>query len=187
MHNNSNSEARADQFPAGLRAELVKFVRRKFYSRPDIASMAEDIVQEAFLALCHSMGAATAPEAGADKRNFGYLSVVCLRIGYKYFKAYDADHACRHEAPEWLELVAEGDFVADLLRQDDTALVLASLETLKRLERLIVRQRYFGADTFAAIARRHGLKLNTVLSHHRRALEKLRSRLTGYFREEEES
>jgi DNA-directed RNA polymerase specialized sigma24 family protein len=51
----------------------------------------------------------------------------------------------------------------------------------------VITQRYYNDFSFAEIADRNGLNLNTVLSHHRRALAKLRPQLTrllGYRKEQ---
>jgi DNA-directed RNA polymerase specialized sigma24 family protein len=65
--------------------------------------------------------------------------------------------------------------------------VLESLKALRDIERVVITQRYYGDFSFAEIAKVNGLKLNTVLSHHRRALDKLRPQLTKllYFRKDE--
>jgi RNA polymerase sigma-70 factor (ECF subfamily) len=158
-----------------LRDELVRFVRRKFSSHTHIAECADDIVNEAMLAVWRKA------EGSPDKANFGYLSVACLRVAFKYFKARDAESVRVNVGSETLEVLSEDDFVADLMRHEDTSAVLASLEILKKVERVIVMQRYYGDVTFAQIAAQNGIKLNTVLSHHRRALEKLRPVLSRQF------
>jgi DNA-directed RNA polymerase specialized sigma24 family protein len=61
------------------------------------------------------------------------------------------------------------------------------LKVLREIERVVITQRYYGDLSFVEIANTNGLKLNTVLSHHRRALGKLRPQLTkllGYRKEE---
>jgi len=53
---------------------------------------------------------------------------------------------------------------------------------LRDIEQIVITQRYYGDFSFAEIAKFNGLKLNTVLSHHRRALAKLRPLLIKTFK-----
>ena len=83
-----------------------------------------------------------------------------------------------HLDAEGTSLLDETDIVEEILQAEDTYAVLESLKVLRDIERVVITQRYYGNFTFAEIAKRNGLKLNTVLSHHRRALDKLRPQLT---------
>jgi RNA polymerase sigma-70 factor (ECF subfamily) len=143
----------------GLRRELVGYVRRKFGSRPDVAGRAEDIVQQAF--------ASIAPELW----NFGYLAKACLRLGYKVVA----------DAARYVPLIDADTAVDEIAAADDTAAILQSLETLTKVQRIVIEQRYYGQFSFDEIAAKNALNLNTVLSHHRRALAKLRSVLAPFF------
>ncbi|MDR0859185.1 MAG: sigma-70 family RNA polymerase sigma factor [Oscillospiraceae bacterium] len=155
-----------------LPQNLKDYIRRKFASRPGIADCAEDIVQQAFVSVLKS------PGYTPEQLNFGYLSKAALRIAYKYFQRANAgDALLLNLAP----LVKAEMFADELASADDTEVVLNSLETLREFERIVVEERYYGQFSFAEIAARHGLNLNTVLSHHRRALLKLRSELSPYF------
>jgi RNA polymerase sigma factor (sigma-70 family) len=159
------------EYVEDLRRKLISFVRRKFYTRRNITDMAEDIVQQAF------------HDAAEEKWNFGYMSVSCIRAAYKVFHKNDRETeltvSCGLTAP----LIAEEDFVAEVERAEDTAAIMQSLQVLKQIEQIIVRERYFGDFSFREISENHGINLNTVLSHHRRALEKLRPVLAKYFPE----
>jgi len=168
-------EEQSAAMPEDLREKLVVFVQRRFRSRLAIAECAEDIVHEAFLAVWRKEG------LSREAVNYGYLSVACLRRAFKYFAARDAEVLGISGNAETLDVISEDDFVADLMRHEDTSAVLTSLEVLKQIEHVIVMQRYYGDVTFAQIAAQNGLKLNTVLSHHRRALEKLRPVLSRQF------
>lgn len=165
-----------------LREQLLRFIRRKFWSRAEMVHYAEDIVNDAFVELYNSKG------YRADKENFGYLSVACVRIAFRYFRMWDTKRKRTTSLDECLSFISEEDFVNDMILNNDTAAVLSSLETLKSIEKVIVTQRYYSDYTFAEIAEKNGIKLNTVLTHHRRALEKLRPVLTKYieFKEEPE-
>jgi len=82
---------------------------------------------------------------------------------------------------EAVPLIDEENFVDEIVRAEDTEAVVRSLQTLKRVEQLIISERYYGDFTFREISQRHGINLNTVLTHHRRALEKLRPMLSNYY------
>lgn len=155
-----------------LRNELIKFIRIKFSSRKDIVSSAEDIVNDAFIKLLQSSNYST------EKENFGYLSKVSLRVAFTYLKKINTDIKRITPLNKCLSFIKEEDFVNDILREEDTKELLDSLEVLKQIERIIITQRYFGDLRFNEIAEKNGLKLNTVKSHHRRALEKLRKSMT---------
>jgi len=159
-----------------LRAELVGYIRRKFYTRRNITDMADEVVNAAFLNVAKSANF----DAGGHY-NFGYMSVACIRAAYRVFHRNDRDG--RNTVPFELAapLVDEDSFVDEIANADDTAFILQSLQTLKDVERVIVSERYYGGFTFREISERHNINLNTVLSHHRRALEKLRPVLAQYF------
>ncbi len=165
-----------------LRASLIRLVRYKFSSYPNVAQLADDIVQDAYLRL--RSGRTYSP----DKENYGYLSVVCIRLAYRKFMAQAAEFSQVYLDDEGTSLLAEADIVDELIKTEYATCVLESLKTLRDVERIVITQRYYGYFSFAEIAKHNGLKLNTVLSHHRRALEKLRPQLTrllGYRREQE--
>lgn len=157
----------ADEIEA-LRAELVRFVKRKFTGRKNVCDLAEDIVHQAF--------AETPPE----KQNFGYLATAVTHTALRVFKREQIRDSRSAGEEELLWFMDERDLVEEIVRAQDVQKVLDSLQTLKEIERVIITQRYYGDYTFAQIARQNGLKLNTVLSHHRRALEKLRPRLSQF-------
>jgi RNA polymerase sigma-70 factor (ECF subfamily) len=166
-----------------LRNVLVRFIRSKFAGYPNVALLADDIVQDAYVKL-RSSG-----QYRPDKENFGYLSVVCIRLAYRHFMAQALDFKRVYLNAEGTYLLDETDIVNELIKAEDTAAVLESLKTLRDIEGVVINQRYYGDFSFRAIAEDNGLKLNTVLSHHRRALEKLRPQLTkllGYGKEEKD-
>ncbi|MCL1820148.1 MAG: RNA polymerase sigma factor [Oscillospiraceae bacterium] len=155
-----------------LRNSLLRLIKHKFAGHPNIASMAEDIVQEAYVNL--RSGKLYTP----DKENYGYMSVVCVRLAYRKFMAQAADFKQLLIDEAGTSLIDEADIAEEILRAEDANAVLESLKVLRDIERIVITQRYYGDFSFAEIAERNGLKLNTVLSHHRRALAKLRPQLT---------
>ena len=159
-----------------LRGELVAYIRKKFYTRQNILDMADEIVNQAFLDV------ANAPGFTADAHyNFGYMSVACIRRAYKMFHRNERDNKISVSFELSTPLIDEDNFVDEIADADDTAFILQSLQTLKQVERIIVSERYYGDFTFREISERHNINLNTVLSHHRRALMKLRPVLAKYF------
>jgi len=155
-----------------LRESLVGLVRRKFAGQANVAALAEDIVQDAYVRLRESRG------YEPQKENFGYLSVACVRLAYRKFTAQSADFGMLYTDAQVSDLVDETDVAQEILRAEDVGAVLESLKVLRDIERIVITQRYYGDFSFNEIAEANGLKLNTVLSHHRRALGKLRPQLT---------
>ena len=158
-----------------LRDRLISYIRKKFYARRNITDMAEDIVNQAFLDVMKS------PEFSADRYNFGYMSLACIRLAYKVFHKNELD--CVNIITFGLDkpLIDEDSFVNEIEKAEDTEAIFKSLQTLKNIEQIIINERYYGYFTFREISERHGINLNTVLSHHRRALEKLRPILSLHF------
>jgi len=164
-----------------LHNELIRLIRRKFAGYPNVASLAEDIVNDAYIRLRSSKG------YELQKENFGYLSVVCIRLAYRKFMAQAADFERVYMDAEGTSLLDETDIAKEIIRTENASAVLESLKVLRDIERVVITQRYYGDLSFIEIANANGLKLNTVLSHHRRALGKLRPQLTkllGYRKEE---
>ena len=145
-----------------LRRELLRFIRYKFSNLNNIADLAEDIVHDAFLLVKNE-----------SQYNFGYLSTVAVRLAYREYKKQK-----RQEADYIDLLVSEDDVVTQVMERENASEVLASLDTLREIERKILTLRYYEDYSFAEISRQIGVNLNTVLTTHYRALEKLRPRLS---------
>jgi RNA polymerase sigma-70 factor (ECF subfamily) len=145
-----------------LRRELISFIRHKFSNLYNIGDLAEDIVHDAFLLVKNE-----------SQCNFGYLSAVCVRLAYREHKKQ------KRQKTDYIDLlVSEDDAVEQVMAREVASEVLASLDTLREIERKIVTLRYYEDCSFAEISRKTGVKLNTVLTAHYRALEKLRPRLS---------
>lgn len=145
-----------------LRRELVHYIRRKFNNISNITDIAEDIVHDAFLMAKNE-----------QQYNFGYLSTVCVRLAYREYKKQ------KRQETDYVDLlVSEDDVVGQVMERESAKEVLASLDTLREIERKILVLRYYDDCSFAEISRKTGIKLNTVLTTHYRALEKLRPRLS---------
>jgi DNA-directed RNA polymerase specialized sigma subunit len=109
------------------------------------------------------------------------MSIACIRTAYKFFHRNDRDNASMTSLDLNLPLIDEDSFADEIIKAEDTAFILQSLQVLKQIEQIIINERYYGNFTFKEISERHNINLNTVLSHHRRALEKLRPVLSRYF------
>ena len=155
-----------------LRDALLRLVRHKFAGYPNVASLADDIVHDAYARLKASKSYAP------DKVNYGYLSVVCIRLAYRRFMAQATDFKQVCLDAEGTSLIDETDIADEIIQAENAEAVLESLKILRDIERIVITQRYYGDFSFDEIAKANGLKLNTVLSHHRRALGKLRPQLT---------
>ncbi len=158
-----------------LRLRLVHYVRRKFSNLRDIHHVAEDIVNQAF---CQCIGAKSYTP---DKLNFGYLATTCVHIAYETHEG---------EQREYPEADAQSDGIGEtteeqVLKQIDSVSFLQHFETLREVDAQTLYLRYFAQYTFAEIALHLDRKLSTILSIHRRALQKLKPRLSEHFTEGE--
>ena len=145
-----------------LRSKLIRFVRHKFSNLNNITDLAEDIVHDAFLQVKQE-----------SQYNFGYLSTVSVRLAYREYRRQ------KQVESNYIDLlVTEDDVVKQVMERENASEVLESLETLREIERKILTLRYYKDYSFAEISKQTGVKLNTVLTTHYRALEKLRPRLS---------
>ena len=152
-----------------LRKKLLRFIRRKFSNLDNITELAEDIVHDAFLVVKHE-----------DQYNFGYLSTVCIRLAYREYKRQ------KKQTIDYIDLlVSEDDVVEQVMEREEASAILVSLDSLREIERTILTLRYYEDYSFAEISRKTNVKLNTVLTIHYRALEKLRPRLSRLIRPDE--
>lgn len=158
-----------------LKNSLVRLIRHKFASYPNVTILADDIVQNAFINLKKSKS------YSPEKENYGYLSVVCIRLAYRQFMSQASDFEQVYLDAEGTSLIDDYDIAEEIIQAEDAQAVLESLKVLRDVERIVIHQRYYENFSFAEIARANGLNLNTVLSHHRRALDKLRPVFVKYF------
>ena len=146
-----------------LRHELVRYISRKFSNIHNIAVLAEDIVQDAFLSVKND-----------SQYNFGYLQAVCIRLAYREYKRQ------KRQETDYIDLLIDEDNVVEqVMEQEQAYAVLESLDTLREIERKILMLRYYEDCSFSEISKQTGVKLNTVLTTHYLALEKLRPRLSS--------
>lgn len=162
---------------AGLRDELLRFLRVRFANLPCIEVACEDIADEAFAAVL------AGPRGTELAGSFAYMSAVAANLARRAWRRWriEAGHLAGEVDPDGLWASAGEE--SPIFREEALAVIAASLEALREIERTVLRHRYWDDLAFAEIAQRTGLGLNTVLSLHRRALAKLRPLVSGYFRE----
>ena len=122
-----------------LRGSLMKLIRYKFAKYPNVVLLAEDIVHDAYLDL------RTGRHYAPDKENYGYLSVVCVRMAYRRFMEQSANFNQAFLDAEGTSLIDETDIVDEILQAEDTYAVLESLKVLRDIERIVITQRYYGS------------------------------------------
>jgi RNA polymerase sigma-70 factor (ECF subfamily) len=137
------------------------------------AALAEDVVQEAFLAVWRG---ASLFDAGRSKVSTWLLSLV-------HHKAVDAvrreqarPKPAREEAPERPD---DADVARDVVRADDAATVRRALMQLSPAQREVLELAYFGGLTQSELADRLGEPLGTIKSRTHAALGRLRELLAG--------
>lgn len=105
-----------------LRNSLVKFVKIKFSTYPNIINLADDIVHEAYISLLSSK------KYSKDKENFGYLSVVSIRLAYRQFMSQSMNHLqLTLDIPNTI-LISEEDFVSEILAAEKTEIILKTIK-----------------------------------------------------------
>jgi len=158
-----------------LRKNLISYIKKKFYTRSNIIDMADEIVNQTFLDVMKS------PGYRVEQLNFGYMSLACIRTAFKVYHRNDRDNDIMVDFELTSPLIDEDNFVEEIEKAEDTAFILQSLQALKQIEQIIIYERYYGEFSFREISERHGININTIFTHHRRALEKLRPIISSYF------
>ena len=158
-----------------LRENLISYIKKKFYTRSNIIDMADENVNQTFLDVMKSPGYCV------EQLNFGYMSLACIRTAYKVYHRNDRDKDIMVDFELTAPLIDEDNFVDEIEKAEDTKFIFQSLQALKRIEQIVIRERYYGEFSFREISERHGININTIFTHHRRALEKLRPILSSYF------
>ncbi len=153
----------------GLRQKLIEFIINKFSNIENIDEFAEDIVNQAFI------NCRTSKNYKKENENFGYLSQICKNLAikkYKLFKWELANLINYEDLDEDLdEILVDDRYNQNNLYRD---FIKNSFKRLKSIEEKILYLKYYGDLTFAEISEKTDIKINTILSHHRRALNKLK-------------
>ena len=154
--------------PALIFDQVVAELRRFVWGVVRDSSLVDDVIQVTYLKAVERGGAAH-PETAK-----GWL----FRVAYRealVVKRRDAarDRTIRrlatHPSPRKDPRPDEG-----LIQSETVQSVRVAIESLSEPQRRVVLARMHGDQTFAEIAAESGLPLGTVLTHMRRALEKMR-------------
>ncbi len=155
-----------DEFASSLFSFLLSRLRRR--------ADAEDALQQLFLDI------ARRPRQLLSVRSLEpwlFTKARNVAIDRLRARARESNRAAALETgprPDWMEFSPRGGAASA-----DDAVLAAAVEGLPDEQREVVVMKDFEGLTFAAVAERLGLSLNTVASRHRYALEKLRARLAG--------
>ena len=146
-----------------LRQDLIRFIRTKFYNLTEIEQEAEDIVNQTFLKACI--------KDFADL-NFKYLAAIAVNEAIDRYK--------RQKNQTSLDLLI--DLLPDETtsfdrpeKEEDYRILAAAREKLREMENRVIHLHYYEGLSFTAIAEQLEMNFVTVLSHHRRGLERLRN------------
>ena len=120
-----------------LRANLISYIKKKFYTRKNIIDMADEIVNQTFLDVMKSQS------YNAEQLNFGYMSVACIRTAYKLYHRNDHDNNIIADFELTAPLIDEDNFASEIERAEDTAFITQSLQALKQIEQIVIRERYY--------------------------------------------
>jgi RNA polymerase sigma-70 factor (ECF subfamily) len=129
-------------------------------------AVAEDLAQEAMLALWRKAGLFDPAKASAS--TWVFTIARNLRI--------DAIRRERHPEVDPAELAPEPDRTADdgMVRVEDDARVREAITTLPREQALVIEMSFFADKPHSAIAQELGLPLGTVKSRLRLAMARIR-------------
>lgn len=139
------------------------------------AESAQDVVQEAFLALWRR-GHTYQPERGAVR---GWLLTVVRNRAIDSLRG-PSGQAARTMPVDALPLAAADNPEAEAVRTVDGRRVRAALAELPPEQRDVVELAYFGGLAYPEVAERMGIPLGTVKSRMRLALERLRGLLRAW-------
>jgi RNA polymerase sigma-70 factor (ECF subfamily) len=157
-----------------LRDRLVNYVMGKFSNVNNIVELADDIVNQAIVE-CQQARTFT-----PGNLNFGYLAKICINLAIKHFRQQQWEQTNTVNFEDTHHKI-DDDTRYVTLASADREVVLDTLELLREVEQKIVYLRYYHDYTFAEISAEMGMNINTVLTCHRRSLEKIRPRLTRFF------
>lgn len=158
-----------------LRNNIINYISCKFSNIRNIDSEVEDIVNQAYLKLKLSQS------YRKEKENFGYLARIAFNIAIDKFQKNSRYRRVSFDEVEEFIGIKDSDCVeSDNIEID---FFKSIIEDFKEIERKIIELKYYEDKTFREIAEITGLKINTVLSLHRRVLLKLRKEFSMLARE----
>lgn len=153
--------------PALIFDEVTGELRRFVWGVVRDASLVDDVIQATYLKAVERGGAAHPDTAK------GWL----FRVAYREALVIKRRDAARDRTNRRLASLTPRDATRPddgLIRAETVQAVRQALTTLSDAQRRVVLARMHGDQTFAEIAAESGMPLGTVLTHMRRALEKMR-------------
>jgi len=75
------------------------------------------------------------------------MSVACIRVAYKLFHRNGRDKEIL-VSYDHSPLINEENFIAEIVSTEDCAFIFQSLQTLKQVEQIIIKERYYGSFSF---------------------------------------
>ena len=156
-----------------LRSKLIRFVEIKFSNISNICEHAEDIVDEAYLNCLKSKN------YNEENENYPYLAKVCTRLAIKQFNLMKWEIKNLNNFQDMEERIPS--FQNNTSTSIENMEIKDALTKLRVVEQKILDLKYYKNYTFREICEETGIKLNTILSHHRRALDKLRPHFSNIF------
>jgi len=151
-----------------LREILVNFIKIKFHNIANIENDADDIVNQSYMNLYNSKN------FKPENENFGYLAKICINNALLLYRKNKADISRIIDVDIETKLVRDHSDQPGFLDPLDIDYLNQMLEDLKEMESVIIRMHYYDDISLDNIAKATGTNYNTVVSHHRRALDKLR-------------
>jgi len=156
-----------------LREILVNFIKIKFHNIANIENDVDDIVNDSYMQLYQSKN------FKPENENFGYLAKICINNALQLYKKYKAEISKLIDVEDmdnkYFPSHSEQPGFLDPL---DIEYLNKMLDDLNEMELVIIRMYYYDDISLNNIAQATGTNYNTVVSHHRRALEKLRIELS---------
>ena len=156
--------------PSAIFDEVVAELRRFVWGVVRDSNQVDDVIQATYIKAMER-GSAAHPETAK-----GWL----FRVAYNEALVVKRREAARDRATRRLAnqpARESGRPDEGLLRSETVQAVRLAMQTLSEAQRRVVMARMHGDRTFAEIARDSGMPLGTVLTHMRRALEKMRRTL----------
>ncbi len=153
--------------PSLIFAEVEPELRRFLWGVVRNSAQVDDLIQATYLKVMERGAAAQAATAKGWLFRVAYREALIVKR-----RAASRDRTTQHLATLPLREAPRPD--ESLIRAETIQAVRQAMKSLSEPQRKVVNARMTGDQTFAEIAAEAGLPLGTVLTHMRRALEKLR-------------
>ena len=148
-----------------LLKDLKQYLLRKFSNINNIEFYCDDIIHDTYLIFVNRTAKMGSKEV-AQVKNLGYLAKIAQRVAIKLYN-YEKRSLMDLKFEELEDTFREAD-------QEITELLRKGQDLLNDMEIKVLEYRYYKEYSFSEISELCDIKVNTLLSHHRRALQKLR-------------